>query len=93
MHTQVTASELLMLGTEVGLLIWVPTETTLYNIDTPSDDIKGKNIRYHSPEKIVMSSLAEDRGGEQPHSCCGSFPLPVPTVSKFTLNKTLCKKE
>ena len=51
-QTQITASELRMRGTEVGLLIWVPTKMPTYNMDTPSYDIKGQNIWYHTPEKI-----------------------------------------
>ena len=51
-HMQITASESLTLGTEVELLVWGPTEMPMHNIDTPSDDTKGQNIRYHPPGKI-----------------------------------------
>lgn len=49
---QLTASEPLTLGTAVGLLVWVPVETPMYNMGTPSDDVKGQNIWYHPQGKI-----------------------------------------
>lgn len=47
---QITASEFLMLGIEVGLL--VQTEMPLYNIGTPFDDTKGQNTWGLFPGKI-----------------------------------------
>lgn len=59
---QITASEFLMLGIEVGLL--VQTEMPLYNIGTPFDDTKGQNTWGLFPGKIPKPGVFLAHGAQ-----------------------------